>query len=850
MVEVFGSMDKVQANDEDTQGSGSGSGYSDLSALENETDDFGRRLIQHQRDAARLKALSGSQQAFRKARPKPRIADVLAREERENRLREAQVHNRTGSGGSHDSDPPVTVPREWGRKARKQTDWMRKILEPSEPSENGDAVLNGHDGEIFTRRTAFTGDSNWRPRSDGAVQDVRHTPAAREHAPSTPPSSMRHMNTTLRHDVYSESHDFSSASLLTSTPATNRLSRKVDELARRELEDLEGQDMIADVTNEMTRPATDRNLHRSSGSTLRDRTKADDTLPGNSVSSRPATALGHSANASRIPRRQRSPDRNQENIPPSGESNGTVAGHKRTEAETLVNRTAQQLTTRNAQRPGHSRNDSMNLLKKLARVSSMSPSPANDKQKDVIADEKTSSDGANTLALRPKSANDAATAPQTSARSRRSEPQAIRIGRQVDGEDGEATAGNSGQAAIVSQEMSTEPKTPVVTGAWVDTTMHAGDEASKATAIFRPRAIAEAELRRTSSEPSHQRSALGDILRESKEEQRLQGYGESTIQSLQDIVDPNLEPTDPTITSELDVEVKDEEVGDDRLMTQDEKDRRQESLAIEGMNKHLRSARTNVKDANRGLRRVENRIEASQHTIQAAPPTAPSTAPPTAPPAAAAATTVIVHQQPGRFGFQPCDTCGGCYHSVWAALWDEFRSYFYTWDPNYRYRIRFTSLGLLCIASLLWYLLECWMCSLYSHPFVTSRKAYTPDPKAPRFPFVIPTLLFRPFFKWGLGEDTYDYVWQALEAWWHEEVFERFIAGGNPCYKVHPAMCGAQPVRLQQKTTVRSAFESVRPSRQEWVAAATATGARFVGSVVDAIDEAGSMWDDFEVDSV
>ena len=71
-------MDKVQSHDDETQGSGSGAGLSDLSALENETDDFGRRLLQHQRDIQRLNnALRSDQPAFRKARPSAPLVHQL-----------------------------------------------------------------------------------------------------------------------------------------------------------------------------------------------------------------------------------------------------------------------------------------------------------------------------------------------------------------------------------------------------------------------------------------------------------------------------------------------------------------------------------------------------------------------------------------------------------------------------------------------------------------------------------------------------------------------------------------------------------------------------------------------------
>ncbi|KAL1875529.1 hypothetical protein Plec18167_005465 [Paecilomyces lecythidis] len=59
-------------------------------------------------------------------------------------------------------------------------------------------------------------------------------------------------------------------------------------------------------------------------------------------------------------------------------------------------------------------------------------------------------------------------------------------------------------------------------------------------------------------------------------------------------------------------------------------------------------------------------------------------------------------------------------------------------------RIRTTRLGWLIFALLIWYWSESVMCSYYSHPFVAEkcdRNCLSPD--APRFPFVLPTMLWR-----------------------------------------------------------------------------------------------------------
>jgi len=78
----FHVMDE-RSQDENTQSSGSA--ISGLSQLESETDDFGRQILEHtkQRDRQRMRdATTGRVEAFRKARPRPRIALTMENLER------------------------------------------------------------------------------------------------------------------------------------------------------------------------------------------------------------------------------------------------------------------------------------------------------------------------------------------------------------------------------------------------------------------------------------------------------------------------------------------------------------------------------------------------------------------------------------------------------------------------------------------------------------------------------------------------------------------------------------------------------------------------------------------------
>lgn len=814
-VDVFGAMEKVQ---DETQGSG-GSAMSDLSALENETDDFGRKLIQHQRDAQRLSTVRENPRAFRKARPRPRIAERLEREEKESMQLADREHQRAASGGSMDSEPPVTVPREWGRKARRQNDWMKKIREPSISSKSEKETKPDAD-EIYPRRTshAYSGDDNplleW-DTADRPLHSIENTPPSMRRRGQLPtPSSMHHMNTTLKPREDSEDGDFNAASLLASTPAT-RLPRKVDELTRLEIENIERRGLTTralDHIDEISPNAT----RRTSRTSLRDQALADGMdASASSPTGRPISApTGRATSPSKIPRRPGSAiGNNKENLP-FNNSHNTYKGSRTTG---LTDRTAHAVnantaTQHTSQRPGHSRNDSMGLLRRLARVSnSMSPSPARGK---AIPSERSSD-----AASRPTSADEEGMRPIT---------------RRVNfANDAEVDVKDTG-AAFSNEGFGEEPKpavtqTPQVKGAWVDNLgqPHAPLPDAALTKADRSlqQDVKEGEVHRHhTNEQSHRRSALDDIVYQARHGDNTQQYGENTMASLEDIAHPNLEQTDPTITFDYDALKREQEaVEDNQLLTQEDKDRRQEKLAVEAMNKHLRAARSSIKDANRGLRRVENRIETAEERKART----------------VTNTDTVLAQTAKPHVHCTCHSrnAGG----AWWSLWTECRSFFYTYgtEPAAEYSwltIRPTWLGLAVLLWLTWYLSETTLCAYFCNPRFASWVDDYPDPDAPEYPFVIPTLVFRPL-RW---------VWQPVcnaLAWAFGAAFHAMFGDSSSTARP-PRVVGGREGDVGKK-----AWRAVSGTATsgKWAATATTVGKRVVQSVVDALDEVGSMWDDERV---
>jgi hypothetical protein len=263
-------------------------------------------------------------------------------------------------------------------------------------------------------------------------------------------------------------------------------------------------------------------------------------------------------------------------------------------------------------------------------------------------------------------------------------------------------------------------------------------------------------------------------------------------------------------------------------LTQAEKDRREEDLAIEAMNRHLRAARTSIKDADRGLQRVENKWES---TSQAEVPQ-PKTSTSQAEEVLQLKTTTTAQRQivkSDRDWKTACEHCGGSYHSVWSGLWTELRSNFYYYDDSARLGVRLTWLGILTLLWALWNVLENVLCMYYCHPlYAEYMVGFGVNPDAPEYPFVIPTLLFRPF------RPLWKPVLQGLEA--------SFTAGfhavfGGPSERDIEAEYRRWQAAYPQQQRVDSAWTSGWGGK---IAATTATAAaRVTASFVDAVDDMG-----------
>lgn len=724
-------MDKISPQDDDVQ-----SLLSDVTgSVENDTDTLGRQILQHQRDAQRINDLMQSHgQAFRKAKPiNPRLALTLDNLERNDHVDDARYstqgpreHRPPSIGSSNDSDPPLNVPREWGRKGKQNNGWMRRIHQDENAALRHTVSIAGHESSQV----------DWAAAADqpsGSVEQ-RTPPSQRRQQPSfTPPN-----NSLDRIRQWEADQDLTSASLLASTPALPSRNRSaIEEIRQREIHVIQ-QRGVASIRRQMYEQSTTETTRRR-----RSGDAPSEPTDGQAPTSAPAPK--------RLLRRS-SVLSNKENIPTNSSGEGRNLPqvlHKSVESIGVIDQgnqaTAQRDTT--VQRPQQKRNDSMTLLRRLARVSSTSPSPTPTPAKENVDSEKEPLDGdvqADELRLaqgtpplperitdkydgtdsQPRVLNQPNTSANTDSTPRP-------VGRLT-------TAPQAGEETQAQQINNTRlpHETPVVTGAWIDTPRaNAGATTTDDIRAALKDLSADTLIPRPRSAPTLPSSALDAVLQDfrerSNETDEENALGDSTIASLEDILHPS--SNDPTIVLDIpDAALLDASLADawvdahtdpiDTIpTTQAECDRRQELLAIESMNNHLRTARTTLKDTSRALRKVEHRVDAANNA-------SPSKLRPatlhneTATAAAAedddtlpAQNVVQQHTHAHTPGI--CASCGRS-TSVFKTLLCEYLSLFYRRDASSRaWGIRLTSLGMACAVFWIWFASEstAWYVSIFSH---------------------------------------------------------------------------------------------------------------------------------------
>jgi hypothetical protein len=152
--------------------------------------------------------------------------------------------------------------------------------------------------------------------------------------------------------------------------------------------------------------------------------------------------------------------------------------------------------------------------------------------------------------------------------------------------------------------------------------------------------------------------------------------------------------------------------------------------------------------------------------------------------------------------------------------------------------VRITWLGLIVLTWLLWYLLENFLCYHYYHPLYAEYiVGFGVNPDTPRYPFVIPTLLFRPLRP--LWKPAFKWIEATATAVFHTV----FGEPEKPVRRVRPVMRNWDKMRVRQHAGGGGGGGGAWTKTSTWAGrAATTAGAaagRATRGFVDAVDAMG-----------
>ena len=608
-----------------------------------------------------------------------------------------------GSGGSDASSPAMRgqKPRDWGRKGRRGNNWLRTIR----MDDGVESVLPGGHPRGGEHNVSVSGQDKFRNGqlgddsimqtdwsaldADAPIPTTEDSPLSKRGSRHTTPVALKLENASLdRIRQWEMTEELTFGSLITSTPAVPRgweqkKNTAIDDIRRREIEDVKEMavarsqlDKIRELSPEeekVRRPSEVRlskqqqSWKNGRGSKREERKQGDEqekeTLNG-LVKTNNNTTSGNT--------RSYKPSSKKELPNPTS----PIMVYKYSQTFSEVDRETQakaQLKSPNSH--SHRRHDSQDLLRMLARATSKSPSPAisstmaskegqrggtgaGDNLDDPPRMEKFETKSGTKLASLDRNTKKksplgkATTAVASALKSALTTPmrgmsdynQQDRDARMDDTkhDDEKSPKANANNQMVVA-------KTPVVTGAWVDT-----PAAYRSGPTYLPTPTPESDPEHVSNQRSNNidekrvlraidggkypKSALSAILEEAKgiknsksnaliaretgEEngdgdekeynQDIDHLGDSTIQSLEELLSP-LDDQHSGDLAQLDEDtLRSLQLPDEPPKTRAEKQRYQELVTLKEMNSRLKSARTSIRDASRSIKRVEQQVEISE----------------------------------------------------------------------------------------------------------------------------------------------------------------------------------------------------------------------------------------------
>jgi hypothetical protein len=432
---------------------------------------------QYAKDLQRVHgALNSGATAFRKGRLGGKVGLTVENLSRRNGSNDSlgSPLGGGGSGSSKGSDPSINVPREWGRKARPGKDWLNRINSKSGRYTGDISKRHRRNHTIPEQLDEVEPLHEWVNTAAPETPDSHH--AGPQHRSlsspeSTPTTSMQNLSRERVADWDINDADFTGRSLQASESPPIRvrtntldrgLDREIDNLAKRAVT-TNRLDQLGERTPE---ERFKRRLQSRSAENLSDPT--DHHARQTPQHRRSSLKFPHRPDIGGTSERFGNPiaalGDDGDPIPDSPVViyRGTSGSSKK---GTGVDHSTPGTHTNSAPRPAHGRQDSRDLLRQLARATSESPPARKDENpagvsNDTDAKPLTQSDE------NPKEARKAM------------DPQKRRENDKKDvGSLGAPKSAETGQVVQPTPQPSKsklDMKTPLVTGAWIDTPLPTG----------------------------------------------------------------------------------------------------------------------------------------------------------------------------------------------------------------------------------------------------------------------------------------------------------------------------------------------------------------------------------------
>lgn len=767
----------AQAEVDDKENIGHDSdGESSASYMENVTDtSMDSGSSQYAKDLQRVQgALNSGKKAFSKARVGDRVGLTIDNLQRKGSNDSLGSAFSAGSLSNRGSDPSVNVPKAWGRKAKPGKDWLSRINSRSGKL-TGDVPKRHSSGDQII---AENQKREWAEPIDECISTAAEVPlpsvegssqTSLSSQGSTPTTAVQRSTSLDRRRQWEVNDDeFTGRSFQVSdSPPIRIRSVALDRIREREIESVEKRAVTTSRLGELRKMSSAESPRRRIGFEM---IQGDDSR-GLSEGSPQRHASGKSTLESEQldPDEDNTPDLNPDDtgeaIPDTpiviyrANSNGTVSSSEK-------NAKQPESKTQSSRQPSHERKDSHDLLKRLARATSESPSPAKQSNEPGQSPNQEGQDQVQQTPQNHRPTSDLRTPVITGAWVDQTMDDTPRVSR-----------------ADINL------KTPLVTGAWIDTPLPTGgrgppmptpsdaqDEkelgngklgAAELIHKLRPNTIsARPKLQNQAplkySGPPLAKSALQEIINDARapnrerqpkktssdsesEEDPTLHLGESTIQSLEELIANDedfstlLAPTPPSPET---APSSSEPSPSSQAVTTTSRSSRLSDLQSYT---HLLSRLTNLAPS---LRASKKQIYALERTISASP--------------SIHQTQTVAERDQGECTeggefhdfIWPCQRCGcpGRMEPDLQPLLD-LRDHItsltipiprlWRWRRD-DWRPRLTWLGVFTLLAWALYWGEMWARARFCHPiYARSMVGYGVDINAPRPPFVLAKVVYR-----------------------------------------------------------------------------------------------------------